>query len=222
MVSRRCSLTVAIFLILSFSQSGFCQRNGRTRPVAHAEANSGPVTLTPAIVEAGSPELIRVEAPAATSVEGEWFGHKLQFFRAHDRRGWYALAGVDVEAAAVPVTLRITAHLKASPTIDRMRDLSTNVAIHPAHYRTGSLTVQPKFVEPGPEAVAEACREIVELRLAVEFASRDARQERRAEPGPTRLLCGRPALLKPFEVQKRSFRRLDNVPHDAQMALRRG
>jgi murein DD-endopeptidase MepM/ murein hydrolase activator NlpD len=151
MVSRRCSLTVAIFLILSFSQSGFCQRNGRTRPVAHAEANSGPVTLTPAIVEAGSPELIRVEAPAATSVEGEWFGHKLQFFRAHDRRGWYALAGVDVEAAAVPVTLRITAHLKASPTIDRMRDLSTNVAIHPAHYRTGSLTVQPKFVEPGPE-----------------------------------------------------------------------
>ena len=32
-----------------------------------------------------------------------------------------------------------------------MRDLSRTVEIHPAHYRTGSLTVAPKFVEPGPE-----------------------------------------------------------------------
>ena len=34
-------------------------------------------------------------------------------------------------------------------------DLSRTVEIHPAHYRTESLTVPPKFVEPGPEALKE-------------------------------------------------------------------
>jgi murein DD-endopeptidase MepM/ murein hydrolase activator NlpD len=34
---------------------------------------------------------------------------------------------------------------------DNVRDLSRIVEIHAAHYRTGSLTVAPKFVEPGPE-----------------------------------------------------------------------
>jgi murein DD-endopeptidase MepM/ murein hydrolase activator NlpD len=32
-----------------------------------------------------------------------------------------------------------------------VRDLSRTVEIHAAHYRTGSLTVAPKFVEPGPD-----------------------------------------------------------------------
>src|SRR5664279_12295 len=39
------------------------------------------VTLTPAVVVAGSPELIRVEATDAASVNGEWMGRKLEFFR---------------------------------------------------------------------------------------------------------------------------------------------
>jgi murein DD-endopeptidase MepM/ murein hydrolase activator NlpD len=124
---------------------------GQTRrSLNHSKAmliQKGPVTLTPAIVESGSPELIRVVAPAATSVEGEWFGHKIQFFRKNSQSAWYALAGVDVEAAAVPTTLRITAHLAGDTT----QDLSQNIPIHAAHYRTGSLTVSPKFVEPGPE-----------------------------------------------------------------------
>ena len=37
----------------------------------------------------------------------------------------------------------------------RPLDLSQTVEIHPAHYRTGALTVSPKFVEPGPDEQKE-------------------------------------------------------------------
>jgi murein DD-endopeptidase MepM/ murein hydrolase activator NlpD len=109
------------------------------------------VTLTPAFVESGSPELIRVEAPANAHIDGEWLGRKLQFFRARDGRAWFALAGVDVEASPGSSTLRITVHLPGAAE----RDLSRTVEIHPAHYSTGSLSVAPKFVEPDQEALKE-------------------------------------------------------------------
>jgi murein DD-endopeptidase MepM/ murein hydrolase activator NlpD len=35
------------------------------------------------------------------------------------------------------------------------RDLSRTIEIHPAHYRSGKLTVMPKFVEPSPDALKE-------------------------------------------------------------------
>src|SRR4051794_38180927 len=63
--------------------------------------------VTPARVEAGSPEVIAVSAPTATSVEGEWLGHKLEFF--HHGQEWVALAGVDVETNPQTSTLHITA-----------------------------------------------------------------------------------------------------------------
>jgi len=113
-----------------------------------ARAQSLAVTLTPAAVVAGSPELIRIQAPAATSIEGEWLGRKFQFFRSRGGHGWFALAGVDVEAPEGPSTLRIT-----TQTSSGIANLSQTVEIHPAHYRTGSLTVEPKFVEPDPEAL---------------------------------------------------------------------
>jgi biotin carboxyl carrier protein len=116
-----------------------------------ARAQSSAVTLTPAIVVAGSPELVRVEAADATSIDGEWFGRKLEFFRRRDGRAWFALAGVDVEAPVGTSTLKISAHLKQGGE----RDLSRAVEIHPAHYRTGSLTVAPRFVEPDPEALKQ-------------------------------------------------------------------
>jgi hypothetical protein len=108
------------------------------------------VTLTPAVVVAGSPELIRVQAADVVGVDGEWLGRKLQFFRGRDGRTWFALAGVDVEAPAGPSTLRILAH-----TATGAIDFSRAVEIHPAHYRTSSLTVEPKFVEPGPQALQQ-------------------------------------------------------------------
>ncbi|HVU48148.1 MAG TPA: M23 family metallopeptidase [Terracidiphilus sp.] len=107
------------------------------------------VTLTPAIVLAGSPELVRVVAPGATAVDGEWIGHPLEFFRGQDGRTWFALAGVDVEAAAGPSTLKINVKTDAGA----VRQMNQAVEIHEAHYRTGTLTVAPQFVEPGPEAM---------------------------------------------------------------------
>jgi hypothetical protein len=121
--------------------------------LAATSANAQPsaVTLTPALVEAGSPELIRIDAPAAANIDGEWLGRKLQFFLGRDNKTWFALAGVDVEAPAGPSQLKIVVRLPQA-AVD---DLTRTVEIHPAHYRTGSLTVLPKFVEPGPDAVKQ-------------------------------------------------------------------
>jgi murein DD-endopeptidase MepM/ murein hydrolase activator NlpD len=118
---------------------------------ANVHGQSSAIALTPAVVVAGSPELVRVEAGDAARVEGEWLRQKVVFFRGHDARTWFALAGVDVEEAAGPSTLRISARLAGGSA----RDLSRSVEIHPAHYRTGSLTVAPKFVEPGSEALQQ-------------------------------------------------------------------
>jgi len=100
------------------------------------------------VVEVGSPELIRVDAPAGAALDGEWLGKKLEFFRGRDGKAWYALAGVDVEGAAGPSALRIIARLANG---SGEQDLSRSVEIHPAHYRTSALTVAPQFVAPGPE-----------------------------------------------------------------------
>jgi murein DD-endopeptidase MepM/ murein hydrolase activator NlpD len=119
---------------------------------SHTTSSVGkkPVTLTPEVVESGSPELIRVEAPGASSVEGEWLGHSVLFFPNTDHSAWYALAGVDVESPPGPTSIKISIHLNGEA-----HDVSAPVEIHPAHYRTGSLTVSPKFVEPGPKALKQ-------------------------------------------------------------------
>jgi hypothetical protein len=117
------------------------------RPASPAEI---PVVLTPAIVLAGAPELISVHALDATGVDGEWLGRTIQFFRAHPGADWLALAGADVEAPVGPSRLRITVHAATGAV-----DLSRTIDIHPAHYRTGTLSVAPQFVEPGPEALKQ-------------------------------------------------------------------
>ncbi len=116
---------------------------------ALAHGQTPAITLTPAAVEAGSPELIRIDAPASANLDGEWLGRRLQFFRARDDRAWYALAGVDVEAQPGPSTLKVVIDGTKGTTLQKQ------VTILPAHYRTGSLTVSPKFVEPGPEALKQ-------------------------------------------------------------------
>jgi biotin carboxyl carrier protein len=111
------------------------------------------LTLTPAVVQAGAPELIRVHAPGAQRVSGEWLGHTVEFFEPSEsnRAGdWFALAGVDVEAPVGASMLHVTAQTASGAV-----DLSRTVAIEQAHYRTGSLTVAPKFVSPGPEELKE-------------------------------------------------------------------
>jgi murein DD-endopeptidase MepM/ murein hydrolase activator NlpD len=132
-----------------------------------ARAQTGDrVTITPPAVVAGSPELIRVHLPAAATVDGEWLNQKLQFFRGRDKQAWYALAGVDVKAQTGPSTLKISAHMASGAPLD----LSRGVEILPAHYRTGTLTVAPKFVEPGPDELAQIKAE-VQLKSKVFAAS---------------------------------------------------
>ena len=114
-------------------------------------AQSAAITITPALVESGSPELIRVDAAPTASIDGEWLGRKLLFFRGRRQQAWFALAGVDVETPAGPSLLKITVHLADGG----LHDLSRSIGIHPAHYRTGSLTVAPGFVEPGPDALKQ-------------------------------------------------------------------
>ena len=106
------------------------------------------VSVTPAIVVAGSPELIVITAPTAKSIEGDWLGSKLEFFQRGTK--WMALAGVDVEAKPGMSIATITAQTKDGPL-----DLSQRIEIQPAHYRTGKLNVSPKFVEPGAEEQEE-------------------------------------------------------------------
>ena len=105
-------------------------------------------TLTPETVEAGSPELISLTATNATSIDGEWLGRKLEFFPSHGT--WFALAGVDVEATPGQSTLTIHIHTKGET-----RDETETIEIHEAHYRTGVLTVSPKFVTPGAEELKQ-------------------------------------------------------------------
>jgi murein DD-endopeptidase MepM/ murein hydrolase activator NlpD len=112
-----------------------------------AQAQTSRVTLTPASVVAGSPELIRVAAPDAAQIDGEWLGRKIEFFRAKDGRAWLALAGVDVEATIGLSMLHISVKSGSGGT----HDLSEPVEIRAAHYRTETLNVEPKFVEPGPD-----------------------------------------------------------------------
>ncbi len=126
------------------------------------------ITLTPALVEAGSPELIQIAAPPGATVTGEWQGHALQFFPCLNRSGsagsyQFALAGVDVEAPTGPSTLKITVRFH-----NTLNEITRTIAIHPAHYRTSTITVEPKFVEPGPEElkVIEADRKAKEKAFA--------------------------------------------------------
>jgi hypothetical protein len=131
------------------------------------------VTLTPAVVVAGSPELIRVAGPGlaytdGARVSGEWLGQKIEFFREHNGehngRDWIALAGVDVEAPPGDSTLKIEiAPGKASngaATPAFLRQLTRTVEIHAAHYRTGTLTVAPQFVQPPAEAMQQIKDEV--------------------------------------------------------------
>jgi len=115
-----------------------------TPSFAQHSAVKSVVSLTPAIVQSGSPELIVISTLNAKSVSGSWLGHKLEFFPQGQK--WIALAGVDVETSPGTTIAKISAE-----TSEGELDLSQTIEIHPAHYRTGALTVSPKFVEPGPD-----------------------------------------------------------------------
>ena len=126
------------------------------------------VSLTPAVVTAGAPELIRVEAPGAAEVSGAWLGQKIAFFRGHAGGEWFALAGVDVEAPVGESTLELDivgnpiggAAPGTAQGGSAAQKATQTVEIHAAHYRTGTLTVAPEFVQPPAKAMDEIKAEI--------------------------------------------------------------
>ncbi len=101
------------------------------------------ITLTPSAVEAGSPELIRVSVPNAENVSGEWLGRQVEFFESADKQSWYALAGSDLEDPLGPSTLKIDINRG-----DIVSHQELPVEVHPAHYRTETISVAPRYVEP--------------------------------------------------------------------------
>ncbi len=148
----RRTLSLLAFVCLTLSLAAQTRRPHYPPPRIVPAKPTGPVSLTPSSVESGSPELIRVQTLGTTAPQGEWLNHKLQFFPSPtSRHTWFALAGVDVEAPAGPSTLHLTARTSQAAT----QDLTEPVQIHPAHYRTASISVPPKFVEPGPEEKVE-------------------------------------------------------------------
>lgn len=154
---RRCVQT--LILLLSFS--AILLATHAYAQVAPAE----PVTLTPELVEAGSPELIRVSIADAKEVTGEWLGRKLAFFQGRDPAGWYALAGLDIEAPVGPSTLKIEVKSDAG-----VSHIVLPVEIHPARYRTESLSVAPRFVEPNPKEL-ERIKAEIQLKARIFSAS---------------------------------------------------
>jgi murein DD-endopeptidase MepM/ murein hydrolase activator NlpD len=117
---------------------------------AQTANQSNAVLLTPAVAVAGSPELIRISAPNAGQVTGEWLGRKLTFFQRSSGGNWYALAGLDVEAPVGGSTLRV--EVKSG---EEFNHLDVPIEIHPAQYRTEAISVAPRFVEPNAEELKQ-------------------------------------------------------------------
>jgi murein DD-endopeptidase MepM/ murein hydrolase activator NlpD len=129
-------LGLAFLLIIAAALSqGWCNAQAINQNIA--------VTLTPSVVEAGTPELIRVSASNAQEVSGEWLGRQVLFFQGREGQSWYALAGSDVEDPVGPSTLKIEAKQGGS-----LSHLELPIEVHPGHYRTEAISVAPRFVEP--------------------------------------------------------------------------
>ena len=117
-------------------------------PTAHAAENPGFRTIAtePASLANGSPFLLSVEPiEKVASIQGSWLGKDVLFFKGQSGTNvWYALAGVDVETS--PSTYPLT--VEATTADGGQLHATIQVAISAAHYRTGTLTVAPNFVEP--------------------------------------------------------------------------
>ncbi len=112
------------------------------------------ITYTPATIQSGSPILFHAALPEARALTGTWLKHPVTFTQAPDK-SWYVLAGVDVEQTPGTYTLDLTETLPNGTT----KHLTREIKVGPAHYRTGALTVPPKFLEPDPATVARAAEE---------------------------------------------------------------
>ncbi len=128
------------------------------------------VSWTPETIASGSPFLLEVSVTAPISkLEGMWQGHPLTLFSSADRRTWYTLAGVDVEAK--PGTYVIT--LVATLSDGRTESAQRNVVVSHANYKTEVLRVPQKYVKPDPETLVriESDKQLKKAAFAHEVAA---------------------------------------------------
>jgi hypothetical protein len=122
-----------------------------TRPaLCHNPPPSDAILLAPEHLANGSPCLITVELQSeATALTGRWQHHEVAFFPAPDKRTWYALVGVDIEAA--PGTYPLT--IEATSKDGTHRTLHRDVSVEEAPYAKVTLHVPDKFVQPDADAM---------------------------------------------------------------------
>lgn len=129
------------------------------RAVAGERASSKiPMVRTePARIVNGSAVVFWVRQPGTLSaLTGTWMGHKVFFSFDPQRKAWFGLAGVGVEAKAGEYPLALEGENgKGAPV-----HLSEEVAVGHTNYPSIALTVPEKFTAPDPEIVARAQKEM--------------------------------------------------------------
>jgi Peptidase family M23 len=133
-------------------------------PAANAQTNTGfrLISWSPQRLESGSPVLFRVEVDQpADSLHGTWLDHPVVFTRTHRGNTWYALAGIDVEQAPGTYSLELT----ATETAGREVHATQKVEVLPGSYKTATLHVEEKYVQPDAVTLA---------RIAADKAVKDA------------------------------------------------
>ncbi len=119
----------------------FCLSPGRAQQSKGFRATS----WSPQRLESGSPVFFKVELDQpASALHGTWLKHDIVFTRARDGNIWYALAGIDVEQAPGAYALELTATTMDGHSLSTRRE----VTVLPAHYKTTTLHVEEKFVQP--------------------------------------------------------------------------
>jgi murein DD-endopeptidase MepM/ murein hydrolase activator NlpD len=116
-------------------------------PAAHAQKSTGvrAISWSPLRLQSGSPVLftIQLEQPAG-AVQGTWLKHATVFNKSQNGNIWYALAGIDVEQAPGTYPLELT----VTTADGRQLHASQEIAVLPAQYKTTTLHVQEKYVQP--------------------------------------------------------------------------
>ncbi|MGC2401065.1 MAG: M23 family metallopeptidase, partial [Acidobacteriaceae bacterium] len=125
---------LALILLLAAAPSGNGQR----------------VTWSPQRLESGSPVLFRVDLDhPAGSVHGNWLNHALTFSKSANGKGWYALAGIDVEQSPGKYVLDVTAETNSGQPLHAKQE----VTVLPGQYKTTTLHVAEKYVAPDAETL---------------------------------------------------------------------
>jgi Peptidase family M23 len=116
-------------------------------PAASAQksADFRAISWSPQRLESGSPVLFRIDlSQPASALQGTWLNHTVVFTKAHEGNTWYTLAGIDVEQAPGTYPLELTATGSSGGELHG----SQQVTVLPGSYKTTTLHVEEKFVEP--------------------------------------------------------------------------